>query len=286
MRAVRNFIAVGVVFAAVMGTSGESSGQVLGTFRWQLSPFCNVLTLTVLQAGSELLLSGIDDNCGLATPSGAHGKALVLPSGSVGMDVTVIGAAGAIHNAIQVSATTGSGTWSDSLGNAGAFVFGPASTSGSPRPLMRAAGTWGEPINPAASRFIVLAGFNGQAVLDRETGLVWERSPETDPHPWLLAQSGCVARTVGGRRGWRLPTIQELSSLVDPTVAAPALPIGHPFSNVKSAGQIFYWSATSYAPDPTNAWLVTFDIGGLGIAGKTFSHNVWCVRGGQGVDPQ
>jgi hypothetical protein len=150
--------------------------------------------------------------------------------------------------------------------------------------------SWNQQIN-SPKRFIVLAAFGGAAVLDLETGLVWEQSPETAPNPttlqtWLEAQSSCNTRNVGGRKGWRLPTLQELASLVDQTQSSPALPSGHPFSNVQS---ILYWSATTDASDTSEAWGVGFTNGGVGSADKSDVNNkkhVWCVRGGQGVDPQ
>src|SRR6266446_7070038 len=71
----------------------------------------------------------------------------------------------------------------------------------------------------------------GAAVLDRETGLVWEQSPSTSTFTWEDAQIHCNQLTVGNRIGWRLPTLQELASLVDgdpANTSSPRLPPGHP----------------------------------------------------------
>jgi hypothetical protein len=149
---------------------------------------------------------------------------------------------------------------------------------------------WSE-VLPAADRFKLVMG--NAAVLDKETGLVWDRSPDTNARNWFDAHSDYITGVVGvaNRRGWRLPRIQELTSLVDSTLGppGPTLPAGHPFSNVQSS---FYWSATSNVSNPTVAWIVWFTHGvaGQGVKSDT-KHTindifVWCVRGGQGVDSQ
>jgi hypothetical protein len=63
---------------------------------------------------------------------------------------------------------------------------------------------------PAAQRFVVLAAFNNEAVLDKNTGLVWEKSPQTTTNTWLGACHDCLNKTIGGQKGWRLPSIPEL----------------------------------------------------------------------------
>lgn len=90
---------------------------------------------------------------------------------------------------------------------------------------------------PASTRFVVLSDWNNNAVLDRETGLVWEKSPDATTHIWNQARFQCSSRTTGGRKGWRLPSVHELASLVDPSVAppGPTLPPGHPFLNLPPA---------------------------------------------------
>jgi len=134
-------------------------------------------------------------------------------------------------------------------------------------------------------RFVVLTNMGGQAVLDKETGLVWEQSPSTNGYNWNAAQVQCFMLTKGGRFGWRLPTIQELSSLMDPTRSNPALPPGHPFSNVQND---LYWSATSVDSDPAWANLINMGDHTFGPQEKTHPDGgyKWCVRGGQGVDAQ
>jgi Protein of unknown function (DUF1566) len=135
-----------------------------------------------------------------------------------------------------------------------------------------------------ANRFIVLAAFGSQAVFDKETGLVWERAPSTDTFTPSEAQRHCNHTHLGDRFGWRLPTIQELASLVDTSQAEPALTNGNPFTNVITDD--CYWSATLGDPQ----WSVSF--GGTGTVteggcGSGDGKNVvWCVRGGQGVEVQ
>ena len=149
--------------------------------------------------------------------------------------------------------------------------------------------SWDTVINGPA-RFRVLRDFNNAAVLDRETGLVWERSPDTGTQNWREAHRFCVDRAVGNRnrKGWRLPTVQEILSLVDPTRNAPSLPAGHPFINVQPD---FYWSATTFGENPALAWGAGFENDqtepGARFTDKTQRLFVWCVRSGHpGSDVQ
>jgi hypothetical protein len=138
---------------------------------------------------------------------------------------------------------------------------------------------------PAAQRFVILAAFNNDAVLDKNTGLVWEKSPATTANPWGLARSTCLNKNVGGQKGWRLPAIAELTSLINPSVpsSGPALPPGHPFTNVLS---LTYWSASTVTDNPANGWTVNFVSSDAvsNLNQKTDTFRLWCVRGGMNAD--
>ena len=144
------------------------------------------------------------------------------------------------------------------------------------------------------SRFVVLGAFTGQAVLDRETGLVWEKSPNLGAFTWLPSTVGggssggahdrCNRLVLGHRMGWRVPTIQELTSLLDQTVTGFHLTPGHPFGPLWSIGEAI-WSATTAADNTAGAWTMEL-LGSIVKVNKGALAHVWCVRFRQGVDPQ
>ncbi len=148
----------------------------------------------------------------------------------------------------------------------------------------------------SSDRFKLVMG--EEAVLDKETGLVWQRKPEVWSGPgdinmkWAFAMSKCDMSTVGGRRGWRLPTASELSSLTDPSVPipGPSLPSGHPFLNIQDGNSVqgspspspggYYWTSTDSQSGPDVARTVNF--GGISPNSHykdSYEFGCWCVRG-------
>lgn len=123
---------VGCLLAAPMAWA-----QPLGTFRWQLQPFCNIVTLLVTQHGSVFEIEGTDDQCAAGRAASAVGTAFLNPDGSVGFGITIVTAPGGtpVHVEASISPSTLSGTWHDSTGATGPFVFTPgAGSGGNPRP--------------------------------------------------------------------------------------------------------------------------------------------------------
>jgi hypothetical protein len=137
-------------------------------------------------------------------------------------------------------------------------------------------------------RFVVLSNMNSDAVLDRETGLVWEKSPDSNRPSFSQAEASCVGKSIGNRKGWRLPTTSELQTLLDPSKSSPALPDGHPFENVQFGFLSSYWTSTvassaSFGPG-NDVYGVSFENSSGSVlfnktSGTAFK---WCVRGGVG----
>jgi hypothetical protein len=140
-------------------------------------------------------------------------------------------------------------------------------------------GSWSQKISDGAKRFELV--LDGAAVLDKETGLVWVRNPDTVQRTWYDAMNQCPALIIGGRRGWRLPTVEELTSLEDMTVSTDiSLSAGHPFQNVQGC---CYWTSNTYISDTNQALIFRVTPGSPTIWTKSDSKwYMWPVRGGCG----
>ena len=166
-------------------------------------------------------------------------------------------------------------------------------------------------IKKTKKRFTVLEDFDNKAVRDNETQLVSEKKPgetdgvsgitEGDLMNWGTGDNGsgagggalkhCANQIVGGRQGWKLPSFDQLASLIDQNSplcsggAEACLPKNHPFKGVQAGG---YWSATTLGTDQEKAWKVSFrdrvtgpEFVTVGQDKDETGGHVWCVRGGQ-----
>jgi hypothetical protein len=128
---------IAVVVTMSLALATPAAAQPLGTFSWQLAPYCNVVTVTVTQIGAQYTLDGYENQCGAAVRAAVVGIAVPNPSGSVTLGFTIVTPPGGLPVHVQTAIDLGSlgGAWSDNQGNTGAFVFTPSGTApGSPRP--------------------------------------------------------------------------------------------------------------------------------------------------------
>ena len=113
-------------------------------------------------------------------------------------------------------------------------------------------------------------------VTDKKTGLMWQKGDSGDtPLTCDQANAYCPGLDLDGYTDWRLPEIEALLTVVDYTRFNPALSMI--FDPYRSN---FYWSSSTYAPDPTGAWNVYFGNGEVHSSIKTNGGYVRCVRGG------
>ena len=132
---VTRFVRAALAAGGAVLLAAAAEAQPLGTFSWQLQPFCNVVTVNLTQQGAVYTMDGFDDQCGAPQRAALVGLATPNPDGSIAVGLNIVTAPGGrgVQVAARFSLPSASGTWSDSAGNAGTFAFG-ASTGGSPRP--------------------------------------------------------------------------------------------------------------------------------------------------------
>ena len=141
----------------------------------------------------------------------------------------------------------------------------------------RAATSTGDPSSETA----VYRDNGDGTVTDTTTGLTW-RQTAVSSKTWAEALTYCENLTLGGHTDWRLPGIKELRSLIDTGRHDPAINPNY-FPDAEAS---WYWSGTTSAYRPQDAWIVNFYFGDVDGFIKTDGNLVRAVRGGQvGSDP-
>jgi len=127
-----------------------------------------------------------------------------------------------------------------------------------------------------------------ETVLDRLTGLVWTRNANLAGFPlkWQEALdyiSGMNRDRAFGYSDWRLPTRRELRSLMSHQTRKPALPEGHPFTDIFLG---WYWTSTTAMINPAYAWYIHMEGARMFYGNKEQFCLLWPVRAeGYGILP-
>jgi hypothetical protein len=134
----------GTVLAVLAGGASAVQAQSLGTFTWQLQPFCNQVTVSVTQNGAIYTLDGYDDQCGAPQRAPLVGLATPNPDGSIGLGFHIATSPGGKTVSVEarISLATVGGPWTDSAGNSGTLALN-GSASGSARPAPSGGLMWG-----------------------------------------------------------------------------------------------------------------------------------------------
>lgn len=134
--------------------------------------------------------------------------------------------------------------------------------------------------------------FSRKTVEDKNTGLTWTRAADLGRLDWFGASdlvNGLNAKEYGGFKDWRLPSKDELNTLL-----TYAMRSDHPGgSDARSPYQLFrqlgfndvqnywYWTSSSYEGNMAYAWVVSMYNSAARGESKDRSYNVWPVRGGK-----
>lgn len=113
-------------------------------------------------------------------------------------------------------------------------------------------------------------------VTDNLTGLMWQQG-EPQSMTWDSALSYCEGMNFVGLSDWRLANIKELESITDDGRYNLAI---DPTFFPNAYANYYYWSSTTNAGGPSDAWVVDFYYGYIHGYVKIGSMHFRCVRGG------
>ena len=103
-------------------------------------------------------------------------------------------------------------------------------------------------------------------ILDKLTGLSWQRAARLGNPEFSWQEALAAVADLADETGlpWRMPTINELESMVDAARHSPSLIANHPFSDIQSA----YWSSTTSGFETDWAYVLYMTKGAVGVGYK------------------
>lgn len=109
-------------------------------------------------------------------------------------------------------------------------------------------------------------------VTDLRTGLTWQQPISAMQYTWDAANTYCRGLSLGGMTGFRIPSLKELMTIVDPARVSPAIdPKGFPTTPLE-----WFWTSSNRSSLGTAS--VSFDTGGTGYFPVSNRLRVRCVR--------
>lgn len=183
---------------------------------------------------------------------------------------------------ITLTPPVGAATYKWGVRTWGAGGFGPASEP-SVFVIKDPVQNWGGRVPLVNVRFTRAFGVGaGQAAyVDNETGLIWAQ-PEQESFTGTQARFVCQDKKIFNKMGFRLPTRDELQTLVDPSNSLPSLPDGHPFDLPNTLKFWTYTREVVLSNNATFTFIVDFFDGTASTVpqgGLQQTLGVWCVRG-------
>ncbi len=108
-------------------------------------------------------------------------------------------------------------------------------------------------------------------VSDETNNLIWTIS-DNSLHTWQSALNYCETLNYAGRKNWRLPSINELATVINYSKLSPA-------SDFPGIGSAYFWSSSTNPMNIKQAWRIHTYSGGISYADKAKeTHKVICVK--------
>jgi hypothetical protein len=124
-----------VVAVLTVGAGSARAQTVFGTFSWQMEPYCNTVTLSLISMPTGFTVEGVEDQCGNSNKASAVGTAAFNILGNLRINFTIgLPSPQPVQVTADVSTANGEGAWTDSNGHAGTFRFFGATPGLPPRP--------------------------------------------------------------------------------------------------------------------------------------------------------